>query len=387
MKLEYFNAPVPEEFKLGSLPDPVPQFLTYMPNFEHMQTVASKYAHITDLVVIGHGGSITGFYGLYKSMEDKAKVKAHFLNTVDPDYISNLKASLDPKTTLIVAVSKSGETTTQFEAVFQFLEFPMVFVTGAGSALDQLAKSLEKEVFPHPTIGGRYTGFTEVLLFPAMLVGFPVKEFFESGRRLHANFSVDNDAWKLASVIWQLEQKGISEVFMPFYSKYLFDWNLIVVQLCHESFGKNGLGGTYVAFEAPESQHHTNQRFFGGIKNMAGLFVGFENFGSTIKTEVPEKVKGIQFKTSTINAISGIPLSESMRFEMEGTLDDANAQSIPSVKMLLKDRSFDALGEFLAFWQMYAVYGSVLRKVNPFDQPQVEASKVLSFSKRLDYKK
>jgi glucose-6-phosphate isomerase len=40
----------------------------------------------------------------------------------------------------------------------------------------------------------------------------------------------------------------------------------------------------------------------------------------------------------------------------------------------------------MAFWQLYAVYSSLLRNVDPFDQPQVEGSKKISFDKRLQYK-
>jgi glucose-6-phosphate isomerase len=40
----------------------------------------------------------------------------------------------------------------------------------------------------------------------------------------------------------------------------------------------------------------------------------------------------------------------------------------------------------MAFWQMFAVYSSILRGVDPFNQPQVENSKNISFAKREKFK-
>lgn len=385
MKIQFYNSPEPQSFNIALLPSELPAFLAYEPDWAKMETAVQKYAHIKNILIIAHGGSLTGFYGLYESLKSLATKKAYFLQTVDPDYIYELKQKLSPEDTLVIPISKSGENSTQIEAFLQFQDYPLLFVTGEGSPLYHIAEALGKDIFIHPTIGGRYTGFTEVLLLPALLCGLPAKEFFEGGRAMHKTFSSQNEAWDLASVFWQLEQKGFVDVFMPFYSHYLFPWNLVIVQLCHESFGKQGKGGTYLAFEAPESQHHTNQRFFGGIKNMAGLFLGVEEFTSESKTEVPSSLKEIVFKTNTVNTLHNIPLDQALRFELEGTLEDAVEQKIPCVSLKVSKVEASTVGAFLALWQLYAVYASLLRNVDPFNQPQVESSKVLSFKKRLEY--
>ncbi len=385
MKLEYFNTPSPEQLKTELLPKDLPLFLSYNPDFEKLEKARVDYDKYENILVIGHGGSITGFIGIYESLKDIAKKNAYFLQSIDPDYISELKSKLHPENTLVIAVSKSGENSTQLEACLQFIGYKMLLVTQKGNTVDSIHPALNADLFIHPAIGGRYTGFSEVLMLPAILCGLPIKEFFDGGREIHSQFTVENDAWKLASVVWQLEQKGFVDIFMPFYSHYLFAWNLVIVQLCHESFGKNGTGGTYLAFEAPESQHHSNQRFFGGIKNMLGIFVGINKFSNNLITSVPQNIKPISFKSANLGALDGIPLSESMKYELEGTMEDAVSQQIPVIKMEIPERSPKNLGKFLAFWQLYAVYSSLLRNVDPFDQPQVEASKILSFQKRLSY--
>ncbi len=238
----------------------------------------------------------------------------------------------------------------------------------------------------HPAIGGRYTGLTEVGLLPAAICGLDVRNIFEGAKKVYHSYKNSNDAWRAASVLWQLEQEDYADVFMPFYSHYLFLLSNLIVQLCHESFGKNGKGQTYFAHEAPESQHHTNQRFFGGQKNICGFFTTLENFQHPTQNIFPPLVHSIQMKGHSIFDLNKIPLEKSMQFEAQGTMEDAKINSIPVVHMQVSACIPSEIGAVTAFWQLYAIYASLLRQVDPFDQPQVENSKNISFNKRLAYK-
>ena len=175
-------------------------------------------------------------------------------------------------------------------------------------------------------------------------------------------------------------------MFMPVYDEHLFPFTSLIVQLCHESFGKDGEGQTYFAHQAPESQHHTNQRFFGGRKNIAGFFLATEKPLYDLTTTIPDNAKALSFKESTLGVLDGIPLSVSLSSELNGTLEDAKLKNIPVAIQQISHRTASEMGELLAFWQLYAVYSSLLRNVDPFDQPQVESSKKISFDKRLQYK-
>jgi glucose-6-phosphate isomerase len=249
-----------------------------------------------------------------------------------------------------------------------------------------MGEKLNAKVVMHPNIGGRYTGLTEVALIPAVLVGLDAEELYKGAENFYNQYEKDNLAFKAASILYQLEQKGFVDVFMPFYSHNLFSMGSVIVQLCHESFGKDGKGQTYFAHEAPESQHHTNQRFFGGEKNIAGFFTSVENFVHYQATNLPAQLHSVQLKGRALFDINKIPLQNSMRFELEGTLEDARIQGIPLIHLSLSSFTANEIGGLLAFWQLFAVYSSVLRGVDPFNQPQVEASKNISFNKRLSYK-
>ncbi|HVY67639.1 MAG TPA: hypothetical protein VHA30_01940, partial [Patescibacteria group bacterium] len=274
----------------------------------------------------------------------------------------------------------------QIEMTNQFINYPMVMVTGKSSPLRAIADKLGLEVFDHPPIGGRYTGLTEVALVPAALMGFDLEELYEGAAELYRSYGRDSLAWRAAFVLYQLEQQGVVDVFMPFYSHNLFYMSSVIVQLCHESFGKNGLGQTYFAHEAPESQHHTNQRFFGGRKNIAGFFLSSESYLHPTENVFEPRLHGVQLKGRALFDINKIPLQKALQFELEGTLEDARISGIPLLHLRIAGFTERALGGLLAFWQLYAVYASVLRGVDPFDQPQVENSKQISFHKRLQYK-
>jgi len=385
MKLSFTNCPEPAGLDKHILPEK-PLFATYEPDFALMEKYAKDFQHFKNIVIIAHGGSITTFLGYYNAFKEIATKKAYFLSTTDPDYIFELKQQLKLEETLVIAISKSGETTTQIEALMEFANYPMLVITGETGTLREIGEKLHAHFAPHPPIGGRYTGLTEVALLPAALCGLDVKALFKGAQKMYSQYETTNDAWRAASTLYQLEEDGYVDVFMPFYTHNLFPMSNLIVQLCHESFGKAGRGQTYFAHEAPESQHHTNQRFFGGQKNMCAIFTTLENFNHKTKNVFPPSVHSVTMKGHHLADISGIPLEESMCFEAEGTMDDAKVNGIPFIHLSVGALIPEEIGELVAFWQLYAVYGSVLRSVDPFDQPQVENSKVLSFNKRLGYK-
>lgn len=385
MKLEFYNSPDPQDISSVKLPE-VPAFVSYKPDFELMAKLAKDYEKYSNILIIAHGGSITSFYGFYHALKYQAKKQAYFLSTVDPDYIFELKQTLKPEDTLVIAISKSGETTTQIEMMMAFVDFPTLVVTGKSSPLRALAEKLNLNIVMHPPIGGRYTGLTEVGLLPAVICGLDAKGLFAGAETFYDLYKNDNLAFRAASVFNQLEQKGYLDVFMPFYAHNLFPMSNLIVQLCHESFGKDGCGQTYFAHEAPESQHHTNQRFFGGTKNICGFFTGSETFLHPTVSSYPPGSHSVQIKGHALFDINKIPLEKALEFELQGTLEDARIQGIPLALLTINKFSSQEIGALTAFWQLYAVYASVLREVDPFDQPQVENSKNISFHKRLQYK-
>jgi glucose-6-phosphate isomerase len=382
MRIETINIP-PFENKPITLPHP--EFLTYEPDFAAMHEAWKKHGGAKNILIIGHGGSVSSAIAFVGAFPTGKNVQ--FLSTVDPDYIQELRSSLRRDETIVIAISKSGGTVTQLEALMRFIDYPLLFVTEPGSSLEAIAKKVGATVFPHPPIGGRYTAFTEVALLPAAIAGIDVKALFAGAKRMYAQFAKDNLAGRVAQTMYALEQRGYVDVFLPFYSHRIASFGDLIVQLCHESFGKGGVGQTYFAHEAPESQHHTNQRFFGGRTNVAGLFTSLDHFVHNDElTIVPANLHSIPLKSSSLFELNKIPLSYAMHSEFVGTWQDAKAHNIPCVAIHVSSMNPEEIGAYTAFWQMYAVYSSLLREVDPFDQPQVESSKNISWEQRLEFK-
>ncbi len=386
MTLNFYNTPEAQKFDTKILPKSRPVFLGYKPDFELLEKLKTEYSLYENILVVAHGGSINPLFGLYNALKYQATKKVYFLNTVDPDYISELKNTLPKEKTLVLPVSKSGENTTQLEETFAFLDYKILVVTGKASPLKAVAEKMNWPMVEHPPIGGRYTGLTEVNLIAAAICGIDTKSLYEGGLEIYREYEKDNLAWKASSILFLLEQKGYADVLMFFYSHFLFPSSFGIVQLCHESFGKNGKGQSYFAHEGPEVQHHTTQRYYGGQKNIAGFFITVNKFLNNLNTEYPTETHSVQIKGRHLFDISKIPLSEGLNAEALANVEDSRIRGIPAVHMQLSDFSPKEIGRFTAFWQLFAVYSSLLREVDPFDQPEVENSKKISFTKRLQFK-
>ncbi|MBW2964705.1 hypothetical protein KY363_04560, partial [Candidatus Woesearchaeota archaeon] len=105
------------------------------------------------------------------------------------------------------------------------------------------------------------------------------------------------------------------------------------------------------------------------------------------KVVVPDSVKKISVREGKVGDINGVPYAKSLSFEFQGTYQDAVNKKIPVAQVSIDKVSPFSIGELMGFWHYVAVYSSWLRDVDPFDQPQVESSKELSFLLRKGHKK
>lgn len=385
MNLQFFNTPQPEKFDPSILPKERPVFLDYEPNFTAMEEAVKPYKDFKNLLLLGNGGSVSIFEGLLSALQNKTTKQVYIVSTVDPDYIYELKQKLSPTDTVILSLSKSGKNTTQMESYMQFIDYPTIIVTESGTSLDMIAKRLDKHVVISPPIGDRYAANAETVLLPLLLSNIDIVPVYKGMKEFQAMSEQDNIAWQVASVLWQLEQQGVLDVFVPMYNHRLSLFGHLISQLCHESFGKDGKGQTYIAAEGPEWQHHMTQRFFGGPKNVAGFFISLNHYNHALVTTVPENLQDIPMRDSFLSVLHGIPLDKALEFEVQGNIEDANRQHIPLLHLQVSDLGPGEMGRFTAFWQLSTVYASALRNVDPFDQPQVEASKNISFEERKKY--
>ncbi|MBR9692918.1 hypothetical protein GOV07_03215 [Candidatus Woesearchaeota archaeon] len=367
----------------------VPSFAIYHPDYQRLFGLAGKYAGISNFVVIGRGGSVSGFRALYECLARYHTTKRVFvIDTLDPSYIDIIRKKCLPDDTLVIVISKSGNTVDVVEDFLCFQEYRKVVITeNEKGALSQYAKLKELEFVPHPLIGGRFSMGTECALLPAALIYIDVKSVVGGMqavfRQCHPTRSIDtNPALRLAASLYLAEKQGFTEVYAPIYSKLLCGTAELWTQLMHESVCKEGKGQTFLFMEAPECQHHTNQKFFGGPRRMLGVFTRVEHPEPEFIIPEDHQLSGLHVKDLPFTALMGGRLSDALYSEYHGVQRAADAQKIPNASIAIDVLNPGTFGELAAFWMYVAVYSAWLRGVDAFNQPGVEQSKNFSLDER-----
>lgn len=341
-----------------------PAFTDHQPDLDQLRSIQT--GGYDDLIVVGNGGSVTTFRGLAHAHD--TGVRTHIDTSMEPARLNELTDMTDPTSTLVVAVSKSGETRGVLESLQYFLEhdYPAAAVTtDHESTLQDRIEEHELDWWPHPDIGGRFSGGTMSALLPATLAGIDVGPFVQG---LHDGYNelwhTDSPVTKIAGALHRLEQDGVTDVFAPFYSYRLFGYHPLLVQLIHETYCKEGQGQTVFGDLGPECQHHTIQRVFGGRDDVALMPV--------VQREHVDLTAGEQ------------DLGDAFMAEYSGVRDTAIDRGRPLLEVSIEDSSPQAQGRLVAFMQLLAYLSAEFRGLEPFDQPDVDQSKQLGIRYRTD---
>ncbi len=358
-----------------------PVFSTYKPDIKNIKLIAEKYSHYKNIVVIGYGGSINNFKAMYYSLYYKINKNVFTVNTVEPEFLDDISKKTKPDNTVVVAISKSGNTISVIEDLIFFLNKgykSIVCLTGGGSLLE-IARRMNFDIVPHPDISGRFSGITECALFPAILCGININNIIRGAQNIYKiTREKNNFILKISRELYEFEKLNYTEIFMPVYSQRLHGFSLLITQLIHETTGKNKKGQTVISAVGPESQHETNQRFFGGRKNMIGFFINIKKH-KDMKLRVSKKLENISIKNSRLKILNKLNLSNSINYELGGVVGNCDKDKIPYFILEVDNLNEEAVGEIMAFWQYLAYYSALLRKQNPFNQPEVELSKNITF--------
>lgn len=361
-----------------NLPENWSQFFDFNEDLSYLKREAEKLGKFENVVVIGNGGSITSFVAYCQAL--CSEKNAYIINSPDPALIRKVKRVCPSDKTIVVAVSKSGNTLGVIEALMAFTAYPIIVVTEAEEGvLRQIARDMKWQIVEHPNISGRYSGMTSAALFPALLSGIDIEAIVRGAK---TGYGLKKQAYSLAKYYFELEKKGFNEVYVSSYGWLLEGFRTLIVQLMHESVCKDGQGQTFYFSEGPESQHHTNQRFFGGKKNVIGTFITVEKWSDLPadrhgdkKIEVPQKIADLDLKGLKLEELNKISYQEALLAEYHGTKTEADRLEIPNVTIELPEVTNETVGELLAFWQLVAFYSAILRGVDPFNEPAVVNSK------------
>jgi transaldolase/glucose-6-phosphate isomerase len=306
---------------------------------------ADGYTHA---LLLGMGGSSLAPEVFRKTFGVKDEyLDLSVLDSTDPGAVLAHAERLEMERTLFIVATKSGGT----EETLSFFRFfynqvadavgadhageHFVAITDPGTGLIDLARKHSfRDVFLNdPTIGGRYSALSYFGLVPAMLVGVNVDSLLDRATGMMESCKSGNTGARLGVIMGALAVSGRDKVTLVA-SPPISAFGAWVEQLIAESTGKEGKGILPVDGEelgAPE------------VYGQDRLFVY-------------------------------------LRLAGDNTYDNA-VQALrdggqPVVQIDLQDL-YDLGGEFFRWEFATAVAGHILG-INPFDQPNVEAAKVLA---------
>ena len=275
----------------------------------------------------------------------------HVLDSTDPAQINAVEKKIDLTKTLFFVSSKSGTTLEPnifkqyfFERIRQTVGEKagdrFVAITDPGSKLRQAAESdqFRKIFLGSPGIGGRYSALSDFGLAPAAAMGVDVPKFLDRTNEMVSacgpNFPARNNPGViLGAILGVAHNHGRNKVTI-IASPGIYDLGAWLEQLLAESTGKNGKGLIPVDREslaAPET--YGDDRVF--------VYLKLESVAESAT---------------------------------DAAIDALEAAGQPVVRISVTD--VYNLGQEFFRWEMAtAVAGSIIG-INPFDQPDVEASKV-----------
>jgi transaldolase/glucose-6-phosphate isomerase len=312
-----------------------------------------KQAAFTDVLLLGMGGSSLGPEVFGETFGSKPGFpKLHVLDSTDPAQVKRFEQAVDLKHTLFLVSSKSGSTLEPnifkayfFEKAKQAVgaaEAPKRFIaiTDPGSSLEKTAR---EEGFRHichglSSIGGRYSVLSNFGMVPAVAIGIDPKAFLDSTAEMVRSCAasappLENPGVVLGAILGVCQRLGRDKVTV-LASKGIADFGAWLEQLLAESTGKLGKGIVPVDAEAvgPPSVYGDDRLF------------AYVRLASETDEAQDQAVAALE------------------------------AAGQPVVRIIVNDPM--QLGQEFFRWEMAtAVAGSVI-DINPFDQPDVEASKV-----------
>jgi transaldolase/glucose-6-phosphate isomerase len=295
-------------------------------------------------------GKIEGFPELY------------VLDSTDPAQIKSVENRIDLTRTLFFVSSKSGTTLEPnifkqyfFERVRQTVGDKagdrFVAITDPGSKLRQAAESdqFRKIFLGVPSIGGRYSALSDFGLAPAAASGVDVLKLLDRTSKMVAacgpDVSARNNPGVILGVILGVAHNHGRDKVTIIASRGLYDLGAWLEQLIAESTGKNGKGLIPVDRESVDAtETYGDDRIFVYLR--------------------------LEGDTATALDVS------------VDALEDAGQ---PVVRISLAD--IYNLGQEFFRWEVAtAVAGSIIA-INPFNQPDVEASKVATRKLTDEYEK
>jgi len=157
---------------------------------------------------------------------------------------------------------------------------------------------------------------------------------------------------------------------------YFCEW---YVQLWGESLGKHQrhsafhVGLTPIGLIGPKDQHSFLQLIMEGKRNKSVTFIKIEDFDDNIS--IPDITLPHLEMLDTLN---DLPFSKLINMQCDSVMESMEAQKdIPLDSIILPEVNENAIGSLIYYYELLTSLMGELIDVNTYDQPGVEAGKII----------
>lgn len=356
------------------------------------------------VIVVGIGGSNLGAQAVYEAMggysdhflREKRSPQMIFIDTLDPQLLEKTERLISEsllEEILVCVISKSGRTTetaVNTDVVFQFLKASfgdqakerVVVITDKDSELWQLSEKEGVERLSMPTkVGGRFSVFSTVGLFPLTLAGFNVERLLEGAVEMRNKVLNEDDdpASRSAISMTYHYEKGVRIHDTFIFSPRLETLGKWYRQLLGESIGKSSknesrerVGITPTVSIGTTDLHSVGQLYFGGPDGER--LTTFVHCSSCHKETISPKSLFSELVPETKDK----SISKILNSLTAGTKEAYAEAGLPFIDVNFIEVSEYELGAFMQWKMLEVMFLAQLLNVNAFDQPDVERYKELS---------
>ena len=341
------------------------------------------------LIVIGIGGSYLGARGaieLLRPLPGKDDPKVFFAgNGLSPDYLCDVLQQLGDLDFDVNVISKSGTT---LEPAVSFRIFRELLAKKYGDKADEhifattdarrgALKSLADQrgwpcfVVPDD-VGGRFSVLSAVGLLPMAVAGIDVRRVIDAAiaefKALDLR-SPENPAWQYAAARQNLYGKGFDTEILGCYEpsfRFMAEW---WKQLYGESEGKDLKGIFPASVEFTADLHSMGQYIQQGRRSLMETIVRFDHSLSAFPFPTDEA------NADGLNYLAGRDIAEIATIAADAVRDAHVSGGVPNLVVHVERRDEAGFASLVCFFELACAISGYMSRVNPFDQPGVEAYK------------
>ena len=345
---------------------------------------------IETIVVIGIGGSSLGAKAVYEFVKPvkTLKRKLYFFESTVPINITTLLSKINLDNTHFLVISKSGttvETFSIYKYIYSLHSDPSsyTFITDPGSPLEQYAQSIEASILHLPdNVGGRFSVLSTVGLVPLALCGIDIQALLNGAKIVKESFF--NDGYLkdtlLKKAVYYAKNHAQYHINCLFaYSeslKYFCEW---YVQLWGESLGKQQrhsafhVGLTPIGLIGPKDQHSFLQLIMEGTRDKSVTFIKIEDFNDSIT--IPDITLP---HLESLDVLNGLPFEKLINMQCDSVMEALlNEKDIPIDLISIPKTDEANIGALIFYYELLTSLVGELIDVNTYDQPGVEAGKII----------